>query len=297
MKIGLMGTGLMGLPMAQRLLAADLTVTVYNRTAAKLQPLQAAGAQIAESAVALLEASDCVILMLTDAAAIRELLLTEATRPQLRDRTIIQMGTIAPAESQAIAQAVTELGGEYLEAPVLGSIPEAKAGTLLVLVGATPEQFQQWSKLLKHFGPEPRLLGPVGAAAATKLALNQLIASLTTAFALSLGLVQRFGVETEAFMAILRQSALYAPTFDKKLTRMLQRNYAHPNFPAKHLLKDTNLFIAAAQELGLHTESLLGVRQILELTHQMGWAEADYSALYAAVNPTGDRDGDVSPSV
>lgn len=282
MKIGLIGTGLMGTPMAERL-AQQVALVAYNRTAAKLAPLQQAGAEIAASVPVLLQQCQTIILMLSDAAAIRSVILSDEAKPYLTDHTIIQMGTIAPSESRSLHQEITALGGQYLEAPVLGSIPEAKAGTLQVMVGATPEQFQQWLPLLQHIG-SPIRVGDVGTAAALKLALNQLIGSLTTAFALSLGFVQQQGVPVETFMEILRQSALYAPTFDKKLQRMVEQNYDNPNFPTKHLLKDTKLFLTEAEASGLQIDSLAGVRQILEMACSMGLADADYSALFAAVN-------------
>ena len=285
MKVGFLGTGLMGQPMAQRLLDAQLSVVAYNRTVSKLEPLRQSGAEIAQTPQDAIATSDCVILMLTNAAAIQEVLLSEASLQHLSGRTVIQMSTIAPTESQEIHDAVVAAGGSYLEAPVLGSIPQVKSGELLVMVGASPEQFQQWFEFLKHFGSEPVLMGAVGSAAAAKLALNQLIASLTSAFALSLGFVQRQGVEVEQFMQILRQSALYAPTFDKKLQQMLGGNYANPNFPTKHLLKDTNLFLTEAQSVGLNVSSLEGVRQVLEMAQQLGLADADYSSLFAAINP------------
>ncbi|WNZ23832.1 NAD(P)-dependent oxidoreductase [Leptolyngbya sp. NK1-12] len=282
--IGVIGTGLMGAPMAERLLANRVALVAYNRTPEKLTSLQQLGVELAASVPDLLHQCNAVILMLSDAAAIQTVILAEDVTPSLAGRTLIQMGTIGPSESRWIAEAVQANGGEYLEAPVLGSIPEAKAGTLQVMVGATPAQFQQWAPLLSHLGT-PVLIGEVGTAAALKLALNQLIAALTTAFGLSLGLVQRQGVEVETFMQILRQSALYAPTFDKKLQRMVEQNYANPNFPTKHLLKDTNLFLTEAKAAGLQVDSLTGVRQILEMACQLGLAEADYSALFAAVNP------------
>jgi 3-hydroxyisobutyrate dehydrogenase len=167
----------------------------------------------------------------------------------------------------------------------LGSIPEAKAGKLIVMVGGSPEQFQRWLELLQHFGSEPLLIGSVGAAAAVKLALNQLIASLTAAFALSLGFIQHQGTDVELFMQILRNSALYAPTFDKKLQRMLERNYSNPNFPTKHLMKDTDLFISEAKSVGLNISTIEGVRKILEMALNKGLAEEDYSSLFSAINP------------
>lgn len=285
MKVGFFGTGLMGQPMAKRLLEAKVPVVAYNRTQSKLAPLQDAGAKIADSPQEAIRESECVILMLTNATAIDEILLSEASRKELKGRTVIQMGTISPRESKAIASQVVAAGAEYIEAPVLGSIPEAEAGKLIVMVGASDEQFQKWSEFLKHFSSEPLHIGSVGAAAGVKLALNQLIASLTGAFALSLGFVQRQGADVELFMQILRQSALFAPTFDKKLQRMLDRNYENPNFPTKHLLKDTNLFLNEAKSNGLNVNSLEGIRQILEMAQDMGLAEEDYSALFSAINP------------
>lgn len=283
-KIGLIGTGLMGLPMTERLVAAGVPIVAYNRSVGKLEPLRSSGVEIAESVPALLQSCEGVITMLTNAEAIQETLLSDAARSQLANRTVIQMGTIAPSESRTIQEQITATAADYLEAPVLGSISEVKAGKLQVMVGATPEQFQQWLPLLQHFG-SPRLIGSVGAASALKLALNQLIGSLTTAFALSLGFVQQQGGDVDTFMEILRQSALYAPTFDKKLQRMVSGDYTHPNFPTKHLLKDMNLFLTEASAIGMQVDSLAGVRQILEAACANGLAEADYSALFEAVKP------------
>lgn len=285
MKVGFLGTGLMGLPMAQRLLAAKLELVAYNRTAAKLASLRSAGAEVTTQPEVAIAAGDCLILMLTDATAIRSVLLSESSRQHLAGRTIIQMGTITPTESKAIASDVIAAGGNYLEAPVLGSIPQAEAAKLIVMVGGTAEQFQQWSTLLENFGSEPLLIGAVGTAAAVKLALNQLIASLTTAFALSLSFVQRQGADAETFMQILRSSALYAPTFDKKLQRMLERNFDQPNFPTKHLIKDANLFKSEAESVGLDVSSIEGVSQVIAKALDLGLADCDYSALYNAVNP------------
>ncbi len=284
MKVAFLGTGLMGLPMAQKLLDAGIQVIAYNRTPEKLEPLKAAGAQVVTHSYQAINSADSIILMLSNAAAIYSVLLSDRSWRTVAGRTIIQMGTITPAESREIRDAVVAAGGEYVEAPVLGSIPEAKAGKLIVMVGAFQEQYDRHLDLLKKFGPEPVLVGSVGSAAALKLALNQLIASLTTAFALSLGFVQTQGVNVDVFMEILRKSALYAPTFDKNLQRMLEGNYDNPNFPTKHLMKDTELFISEAKSAGLNVASLEGVREIIERAMKMSFSNADYSSIFSAVN-------------
>jgi len=191
MQITLIGTGLMGKPMAERLLGSGHDVVVYNRTPEKAKPLEALGATIAPTATHAIQASPLTIFMVADAAAIGDILFPPRGKPNLQGRTILQMGTIAPEESMALAQEVRVGIGDYLEAPVLGSIAEVRAGQLIVMVGGSAPQWDRWVDLLKCFGPEPLLVGPVGHAAGLKLALNQLIASHIAAFSLSLSLIQR----------------------------------------------------------------------------------------------------------
>ncbi|NEO85295.1 MAG: NAD(P)-dependent oxidoreductase [Spirulina sp. SIO3F2] len=282
MNIGVIGTGLMGQPLALRLLEQGYGVTAYNRTAEKLTAIAAAGGASAPDPTAVLKNSEVVILMLTDAIAIESLLLNPATQPRLAGKTIIQMGTIAPEQSRQLDVQIQAAGGSYLEAPVLGSIPQVKTGSLLVMVGSTPEQYQAQFSLFKQLGNEPRYIGPVGTAAALKLALNQLIGSLTTAFALSLNFAQQEGVPVASLMQILRESALYAPTFDKKLQRMLEGNFTNPNFPTKHLLKDMNLFAKAAT--AQNTAIVQGVIDVVQNAIAQGHGDDDYSSIYNAIS-------------
>jgi len=171
-------------------------------------------------------------------------------------------------------------GGGYLEAPVLGSRPEALEGRLQLMAGGPAELVEEAMPLLRHLAQDPRHLGEVGCAMATKLALNQLIASLTHGFSLSLHLVQRSGVPVEAFMELLRSSALYAPTFDKKLDRELRRDYGDPNFPTAHLRKDLALFQGAAVQAGLNASGLESLLTLLEGATAAGLDPLDYCALH-----------------
>ncbi|MGD9900569.1 MAG: NAD(P)-dependent oxidoreductase [Calditrichaceae bacterium] len=285
MKFAMVGTGLMGYPMAQRLLSSGYELTVFNRTAEKSASLQKQGARIANDPMEVVLNSDVIILMLADFNAVNETMLSANIQSLLAGKTIIQMGTIAPDESQLLLERFSNHGAEYLEAPVLGSIQQVKAGELFILAGATEKQFEEYESLFKIFGSTVYHIGEVGKASALKLALNQLIASLTASFSLSLGLVQNSGVDPDLFMRVLRKSVLYAPTFDKKLDNMKNRNFDPPNFPVKHLLKDIELILKSSVKAGLNTAHLNGVREILVKTVEAGMEEKDYSALYNAVNP------------
>jgi 3-hydroxyisobutyrate dehydrogenase len=113
MNIGLIGTGLMGVPLATRFIDAGYPLVVYNRTQSKLEPLAQKGAKICNTPEETIARADCIFLMLTDAGAIRNVLFADLTKPKLQGKTIVQMGTISPQESQEINRQIIELGGEY----------------------------------------------------------------------------------------------------------------------------------------------------------------------------------------
>lgn len=288
MKIALIGTGLMGEPMAERLLDSGHGLTVYNRTQSKTLPLEKLGATVAATPHDAISSVELTLLMLADAAAIRETLEPHGRFPDLEGRTLCQMGTIAPRESIALLEDIRRARGEYLEAPVLGSRPQARSGTLIVMVGATEPQFRRWRDVFECIGEEPQLIGKVGQAAALKLAFNQLIASQLVGFATALALVRHHEIDAEVLMTQLRQSALYAPTFDAKLARLQSRDFEDPNFPVRLLLKDLNLARGLAAEVGLHTGALEGLCNLVEAAMEQGKGDNDYSAVGAVIDPHGD---------
>ncbi|WP_353570088.1 NAD(P)-dependent oxidoreductase [Candidatus Albibeggiatoa sp. nov. BB20] len=286
MKVALLGTGLLGAAMVKRFHIQNVDITAWNRSQDKLKPLQQAGIKTTETALEAIEQTKVIILMLTDATAIQAVLLEQDNvRAALKGKTIIQMGTIAPQQSRNLAQTLAEYDVDYLEAPVLGSIPNVNAGQLISIFGGTKAQFEQWQPLLSHLGSQVHYVGEVGSASAVKLAFNHFIASLATTFGLSLAMVKANGLDVEQFMNILRDSALYAPTYDKKLNNMLERQFDNPNFPTSHMLKDINLFLDETQQLGLNGVATEGVRDILQQAVNMGFGEHDYSALFQAISP------------
>ncbi|HXU46196.1 MAG TPA: NAD(P)-dependent oxidoreductase [Thermoanaerobaculia bacterium] len=283
MRIALLGTGLMGSALAERLLDLGCDLTVWNRTREKALPLAERGARVADSPEQAIAGSEIALSLLRDAAATRSV-LEETGFAALAGRTFVQMATIGPSESLALADDVEAAGGEYLEAPVLGSTPHARQGKLMVLLGGTEDQLERWRELFEKMG-EPTRIGPVGHGAAIKLALNQMIPNLIAAFALSLGMVRRLGVDREVFLGILRNSALYAPTYDGKLPKMLARDFTEPTFPAELMLKDVDLVRAECERLGLDATVAGAVREILRRTVASGHAGDDYSALYEIIDP------------
>ena len=275
--IGLIGTGLMGFPISERLLREGHAVRVYNRTRSKAEPLTEHGAEIGENPGAVIGVANPVILTLTDYPAIRAVLFNRQLKFQ--DTTIIQMGTIAPGESRELHAEIRERCGDYLEAPVLGNKHHARDGELDIMVGCTDSQFTRWSPTLEVLGKAVRHVGPAGSAAALKLSLNQFIATLTASFGFSLRLAQENDVDTDLFLEVLRESPLYAAQYDKKLPRIQDSDYSDPNFPTRHLLKDLDLMIEAGERAEISGSLLKGVREIMEKAIEKGYGDTDYSSL------------------
>jgi 3-hydroxyisobutyrate dehydrogenase len=286
MKTAVLGLGLMGAEIALRLKRQGIELTCWNRGAQRAQAARERGLPVVETAAEAIAAAELVILVLSDARAIQESLLDESDAAGvLVGRILIQMGTIGPDESRALAVRVGSLGARYLEAPVLGSLPEAREGRLIVMAGGDQDLFERCLPILKGLSRDPQLIGGVGAGAALKLAMNQLIAGLTATFALSLGLVRSEGIDVEQFMTLLRGSALHAGTFDKKLDKYLSHDYGAANFPLKHLLKDIRLFHRVAEQRGLDLGLVAALEAACERAEAQGFGDQDYSALYEAISP------------
>ena len=276
--IALLGTGLLGEAIGCRLLHRGVTLRVWNRSADKCEPLLKQGAALIENLAGAAKGCQAVITVLRDGPVSAEVI---AQLGDLDAVCCLPMGTMGISESRQLELQVQAQQGVYLEAPVLGSKPEALKGTLLVMAGGNAEVFQQQLPLLRLLSEAPKWMGATGSAAASKLALNQLIASLTHGYSLALRLVQASGLEVESFMEVLRPSALYAPTVDKKLERMLTHDFTNPNFSTALMRKDLQLFVREAGLAGLNAEALAGLVELLTRAEGTPLDAADYSALHA----------------
>ena len=281
-KVALLGAGLLGSAIGHRLLSVGCALAVWNRDPARCEPLISAGAERFDDPAQAIAGASTVITVLRDGPITAEVV---ASLGGLNRCCVMPMGTMGISESVALEAQVQAQGGVYLEAPVLGSRPEALAGTLLVMAGGDQAVFDQQCTLLKHLALEPKRMGAVGTGAAAKLALNQLIASLTHGYSLALRLIQASGLDVDGFMDVLRPSALYAPTVDKKLKRMLTHDYSDPNFSTSLLRKDLNLFLREAGLAGVDAGGLQSLADLLTRAEGTVLDTGDYSALHELTAP------------
>jgi 3-hydroxyisobutyrate dehydrogenase len=285
-KIGWIGLGNMGVPMVKNLLKAGFEVTVFNRTTAKAGPLQEAGARLAASPAALWEVADTIITMVADDAALQQMHQAKdgllagagkgAGRPAGEDgRMVIDMSTVSPATSRELAAKLAAKGVDYLDAPVAGSVKPAELGQLVIMVGGKKEVYEKAVPIFEKLGKAHFHLGGQGSGNNAKLAINTLLAFNMQGLAESVLFASEHGIQPEAMLAIIGESALANPITKMKTINMLQANY-QPAFALMHLAKDLRL----AQGQGLHTPGGEAIHDSYQQALAQGWGDKDISAIF-----------------
>lgn len=283
--VSLFGVGALGEALARRLLARQFQVNVWNRTPEKLVTLAEAGVVVKSSAPNAIKSADTILCVLPDVVAVQEVLFDVEWAHELHGRTVINLGAVNPSRSQALMDAFQAHQATYIEVAALGSVDDVASGNLQLLVGATPQEYQQVSGLLSELSNRITYVGDVGNAAALKLALQQMAASLFCAFSSSISMIREQGLDIDLFMDFLRASPLYTPLFDQKLPRLLGRDYGRSNLPARHLERDLKLFLEEAEELGLNAHHVESIKELMALCVARGMHDMDYTVVYDVINP------------
>ncbi len=277
MKIGWIGLGAMGTPMATRLRDAGLEVSVYNRTESKAAPLKEKGVAVYTSPIDLAAKVDLVFTMLSDKAAIDAVLSPEFWE-QMSEKIVVNMSTIAPLESLSLEKIAQKHQVTYLEVPVSGSVGAAKAGALLILAAGDEEVISKLKPVLVHLGSQTFYLGKVGQGTGAKLSINSLLAQMGVAYSEALLLAKRLGVDAESFLQIIGQSGMNSPLFQAKKGMWLQDNYPAA-FSLKLMLKDIRLAKNEAGE-AMKLPFLFQAEELYSQAEKSGLGEMDMAAVY-----------------
>ncbi|OPG46904.1 NAD(P)-dependent oxidoreductase [Helicobacter pylori] len=277
MKIGWIGLGAMGTPMATRLRDANLEVSVYNRTESKAAPLKEKGVAVYTSPIDLAAKVDLVFIMLSDKAAIDAVLAPEFWE-QMSKKIVVNMSTIAPLESLSLEKIAQKHQATYLEAPVSGSVGAAKAGALLILAAGDEEVISKLKPVFAHLGSQTFYLGKIGQGTGAKLSINSLLAQMGVAYSEALLLAKHLGVDAESFLQIIGQSGMNSPLFQAKKGMWLQDNYPAA-FSLKLMLKDIRLAKNEAGE-AIKLPFLFQAEELYSQAEKSGLGGLDMAAVY-----------------
>lgn len=279
MRVAFLGTGMMGAPMARRLLAAGHVVTAWNRTPARAEPLREYGASIASSAAAAVADAELVITMLVDGAAVASVLFDPQLLQNLAPAAVVvDMSSIAPAEARTHAARLRDRGVDHVDAPVSGGTLGAEAGTLAIMAGGAEAVIERLRPVLEAMGRVTRV-GPGGSGQLVKLA-NQVIVGITLgAVAEALLLVERGGGDPEHAIDAMLGGFAASRVLEVHGRRMVERDFAKRGAIAVQL-KDLRNSLATAGAVGLE----LPITRLLATLNQelvaRGGGDLDQAALF-----------------
>lgn len=279
LRIGFIGIGLMGRPMAIRLLRAGYPVVVWNRTRSKAQALVEEGATLASSPAALAAAVDVVCTIVTGPADVEAVLCgPDGVLAHMQPGSaLIEMSTIGPQHSIAVADWCAAAGVDFLAAPVTGSVPGAENGTLTIMVGGAAAVCATYHDVLRVFG-EPLHVGPPAAAAAVKLGQNLLAAATAQTLAEAMHLAAAFGVSRDQVMQVLTKTGVNSAFLRLKGDKMVRGDYA-AQFSTANMGKDLGLIATHQAALALQLPVASALQAVYDAACAEGRGAQDYAVL------------------
>ena len=279
MKIGLIGLGIMGKPMAKNLLKAGYELVVNDRNQASIDEVVAAGAAYATQAE-IGETCDVVLTMLPNSPQVKEVMLGDdgVAAHMKAGSTFIDMSSINPVASKEIAAVLEAKGIDMLDAPVSGGEPKAIDGTLSFMVGGKQEVFDKYKDLLGAMGASVVRCGDVGAGNTTKLANQIIVACNIQALAEALTLAQKAGVDPELVFQAIRGGLAGSTVMEAKAPMMIAGN-DKPGFKIDLHIKDLNNALDCAHAVGSPLPMTASVQEVLQWLHNNGKGQADHSAI------------------
>ena len=279
MKIGLIGLGIMGKPMAKNLLKAGYDLTVSDLNQAAVDEVVAAGAKAATNAV-IGETCDVVLTMVPNSPQVKAVMLGEdGVAAHMKPGSVfIDMSSINPVASKEIAAELAKKGIEMLDAPVSGGEPKAIDGTLSFMVGGKQEVFDKYKDLLGAMGASVVRCGDVGAGNTTKLANQIIVACNIQALAEALTLAKMAGVDPELVFQAIKGGLAGSTVMNAKAPMMIEGN-DKPGFKIDLHIKDLNNALDCAHTVGCPLPFTASVQEIFQWLHNNGCGQDDHSSI------------------
>jgi len=291
-KIGFVGLGIMGSPMAANLIRAGYEVTGHDVSKDSVERLVKAGGKPAGSIEEAVAGADLVITMLPDSPQVQEVVLDpngvlDCAGPDL---LLIDMSSISPETSIAVAEAAKHKGTRVLDAPVSGGEQGAVDATLSVMVGGDPDVFETARPVLEHLGKTIVHVGGHGAGQTVKAANQLMVAGIFSLVSEAIVLLEASGVDGERGLEVLAGGLAGNTILDRKAATMLAREFA-PGFRIDLHHKDMGIALASARSAGVSLPVTGVVAQLVASARAMGYGSLDHSALLKVVEKLSGRDG------
>ena len=281
-KIGFIGIGLMGLPMAKNLLKAGYELKAFNRTESKAEPLKEFGGKISKSIEEVVSDNDVVITMLTDDSSVDAVMNSREFLDNLKvDATVIDMSSVKPTTAISHGNNLKSKNINYLDSPVSGGTIGAEEGSLAIMVGGEQKVFDDVSDVLKAMG-NPTLVGPLSSGQVSKLA-NQIIVGLTIgAVAEAVTLCEKAGANPNKMIKALSGGWADSKILQTHGKRMIEKDFTPKGRTSVHL-KDMNNILECANSYNTHLPISNLVKEMYKSLVKNGHGETDHSSLYKEI--------------
>lgn len=283
-RIGFLGLGIMGLPMAQNLIKAGCDVTVWNRTKSKCDPLISLGAKYKSSPEEVAASCDVTFAMLADPGSAVEVACGNhgVAGGMSPGKGYVDVSTVDVPTSTLISSHIKSTGALYLEAPVSGSKKPAEDGQLIFLTAGDKSLYETAAPLLDIMGKSRFYLGDVGNGAAMKLIVNMIMGSMMASFSEGLLLSEKVGLDPSILVEVISQGAISAPMYSMKGPSMVQSLYPTA-FPLKHQQKDLRLALGLAESVSQPTPIAAAANELYKVAKSRGLSNQDFSAVIEAL--------------
>lgn len=276
----MLGTGLMGAPIAANLAAAGHDVRVWNRTRAKAEPLAAQGATVADTPAQAVEGVEIVLTMLNDGATVTSVMQDAA--PSLpHDAVWIQASTVGVSATEDHIALARSLGLEFVDAPVLGSTKPAAEGKLVVLASGAPELRDRVQPVFDVIGARTMWVGEAGASSKLKLVANSWVLALTAAVGEAVSLAEASGLDPKLFLEAVSGGAMDCPYLQMKGNAIIERSFP-PAFTVQNALKDALLVNEASVRANVQLDVVQAASARLNRAVTKGHGNEDMAASYYA---------------
>ena len=281
-KIGFIGIGLMGLPMAKNLLKAGYELKAFNRTESKAEPLKEFGGKISKSIEEVVSDNDVVITMLTDDSSVDAVMNSREFLDNLKvDATVIDMSSVKPTTAISHGNNLKSKKINYLDSPVSGGTIGAEEASLAIMVGGEQKVFDDVSDVLKAMG-NPTLVGPLSSGQVSKLA-NQIIVGLTIgAVAEAVTLCEKAGANPNKMIKALSGGWADSKILQTHGKRMIEKDFTPKGRTSVHL-KDMNNILECANSYNTHLPISNLVKEMYKSLVKNGHGETDHSSLYKEI--------------
>jgi 3-hydroxyisobutyrate dehydrogenase len=282
MRVAVLGTGIMGFPIARNIAGAEIEVSAWNRTRERAEPLREHGVEVSDRPADAVSGADLVITILSDGEAVASVMSDGNALDACGDETVwAQMSTIGLKATERFIGLAGEAAVRFVDAPVTGSKEPAEKGQLTVLASGPEDTHGTCDPVFDAIGGKTIWMPNAGDGQRFKMIANSWVVGLTEAVAETMALAEGLGVESQLFLELIEGGPLDSAYAQTKGRMMIEGDFP-PSFPLVHAAKDARLILEAAEETELHLPLLRAVRDQMAHGVELGHGDEDMAATYRA---------------